>query len=124
MLLQNLKGGEMMTKMPDMIMSFKIEKNKDWNGENPFGELECTLTIQTHKKISVNKFVEMDSSFRIGLELYSILVDRFREFGFPVNHDFLADVSVDASRDIELDDVLTFALDVENIPTKGHYYEW
>ena len=114
----------MMTKMPDMIMSFKIEKNKDWNGENPFDELECTLTIQTHKKISVNKFVEMDSSFRIGLELYSILVDRFREFGFPVNHDFLADVSVDASRDIELDDVLTFSLDLENIPTKGHYYGW
>ena len=114
----------MMTKMPDMIMSFKIEKNKDWNGENPFDELECTLTIQTHKKISVNKFVEMDSSFRIGLELYSILVDRFREFGFPVNHDFLADVSVDASRVIALDDVLTFALDLENIPTKGHYYGW
>lgn len=113
-----------MTRQPDILLSFKIEKNKDWDGENLLDEVECTLTIQTHKKISVNKFSEMYSSFRIGLELYSILCDRFTELGLPVNHDFLADVSVDATSDIELDNVLTFALDVENIPTKGHYYGW
>lgn len=113
-----------MTKMPDVDMTFKIQKNKDWDGENPFSELECTLIIQTSKKVFLSKFVEMYSSFRIGLELYSILVDRFRELGLPVNHDFLADLSVDASKDIKLDDVLTFSLDIENIPTKGFYYEW
>ena len=123
MLLQNLKGGEMMTKMPDMIMSFKIDKNEHWDGKNPFSEVECTLTIQTKKKIFFTKYVEMYSSFRIGLEMYSILVDRFRELSLPINHDFLADISVDACKDIELGNVLTFGLDFENIPTRGVSYE-
>ena len=117
-----------MTKVPDMIMSFEIDKNEHWDGKNPFSEVECTLTIQTltiqtKKKIFFTKYVEMYSSFRIGLELYSILVDRFRELGLPINHDFLADISVDASRDIELGKSLFFGLDFEKIPKKGEYYE-
>ena len=113
-----------MTKKPDMLLVFKIEQNEDWDGVYPFTEVECTLTIQTSKKIMMSKFVEMYSSFRIGLELYSILVDRFRELGLPINHDFLADVSVDASSDIELGKSLFFGLDFEKIPKEGKYYEW
>lgn len=112
-----------MDEQSDIILIFKIEENKDWNGEDPFSEVECSLTIQTKKKVLFTTFLEMHSSFRIGLELYSILIDRFKGLDIQVDYDLISEISVDASKDIELGNVLTLALDFENISTKGHSYE-